>query len=201
VGHGRTDITKDDKALVRTLIDGCTGTPERIDFVSGPTLGAGIVRILPEAFPQYRGEKPMLACTAVPEAEPMAKWRKSNPRVCEALKAAKRLCAKAFAENVERRLPEFRAANPGTPDEDLRRAIQDATEGEVLGLDFVVYWDGTPITVRNLLGCLELLGDPIDLLDPCEPDYGGGRQVARAYLNSDTGSAYINSFVAAAPSI
>ena len=116
--------------------------------------------------------------------------------MCDALKAAKPLCAKAFAENVERRLPEFRAANPGAPDDVLRRAIQDATEGEVLGPDFVVYWVDKEhsITVRDLLGCLEWLGDPIDLLDPCEPDYNGGRQVARAYLNADAGTAYIHSF-------
>ena len=136
----------------------------------------------------------MLDSTAVPEAEPMAQWRKSNPRVCEARKAAKPSCEKAAAKNIEVRLPEFRKANPGVPDDVLRRTIQAATEGGVLGLDFVVYEpDWTPMTVRTLLACLELGNEPIALLDPAEPDYDGGRAVAMAYLN-DGGTATINSF-------
>ena len=49
------------------------------------------------------------------------------------------------------------------------------------------------MTVRTLLSLLEFTG-PIDLLDPAEPDYDGGRPVAQAYFNREKGNAYINSF-------
>ncbi len=196
LGHGWIEPAKDGDPLIRTLIDGSTGRSDLPDFLA-PILnpGCGVVRRLPEEFPQYRGVKRMLACADVPEAEPMATWRKSNPRVLEAKKAAKTLCDAVKAKNVEARLPEFRKDNPGVADEELRRTIQAATEGRALGLDFVVYEPGwIPMTVRTLLALLEFGGKPMDLLDPAEPDYDGGRPVAMAYFNREKGNPCINSF-------
>jgi putative DNA primase/helicase len=195
--YGRIEPAKDGDPLVRSLIDDSTGSPERPDFIAGPILkpGCGIVRKLPEEFPQYRGEKRMLVCSEVPAAEPRASWRKNNPRVLAAKAAARLKCEDAAAKNVEVRLPEFRAANPGTPDEELRDTIRAATTSRVLGLDFVLYWpDRTPLVVRDLLEILLMGCEAVDLLHPTEPDYGGWRPVARAYFNADTNTAYIHSF-------
>ncbi|MGO9543272.1 MAG: AAA family ATPase [Rhodomicrobium sp.] len=196
LGHGFIEISEGGSALVRTLIDGCTGTSERIDFIADPILGPGTLRRVPAEFPVLLGGKPMLASGAVPLPERMADWRQNNAGVCEARAAAKPRLESLRAEIVERRLPEFRKANPVATVEELRRSIRAAMEdGAPLGLDFVLYRpDWTPITVRNLISLIILLGDAIELLDPQEPDYDGGRQVAQAYFNAGTNSAYIHSF-------
>jgi hypothetical protein len=56
-----------------------------------------------------------------------------------------------------------------------------AAEGGVLGPDFVLYWPNwNPVTVRDLLEYLGMLGEPTDLLDPAEPDYDSWRKEFRS---------------------
>ncbi len=194
LGRGFIEISKGGAALDRTLIDGSTGTPERVDFIADPLLGPGVVRRVPGEFPVLLGTKPMLASATVPLAEPMADWRRNNAKVREAKAEAKPLLETERTEIIERKLPEFRERNPGVAPEELRREIRAAMESGALGLDFVLHTpDGDSITVKDLLAARELL-DGMELRDPLEPDYDGGRQVAKFYYNSESNSATIHSF-------
>ena len=127
LGHGFIEISEGGSALVRTLIDGCTGTSERIDFIADPILGPGTLRRVPAEFPVLLGRYAMLASGAVPLPERMADWRQNNAGVCEA-RAAGETAAEFLARGnrKSRRLPEFRKANPVATVEELRRSIRAA---------------------------------------------------------------------------
>src|SRR5262249_9455207 len=124
---------------------------------------------------------PMLIAANVPAVEDMSIWRRSNAQVLAALGEAKPALEAKRAEIIEKRLDEFRRANPGKDGGTLIHTIRQAMEGCELHSEFVVYTpEGKALTVG------ELLADPvrydgIELRDPLEPGYDGGRQVAKAY--------------------
>jgi putative DNA primase/helicase len=196
LGYGFIAIDKRGGAHDKSLIDHCTGTPERIDFLA-PILrpGCGVIRRVQAEFPVLLGTQPMLATAPFLQTQSLQEWRRINKRVHEKKAAEKPQCDAIRKEAFKQELPTLRGLNPGASDEALERTFKEAIEAGSLGLDFVLYQpDRSPITVRALLGLLLLTCGPIDLLDPLEPDYRGWRQVAQAYYNSESNTAFINSF-------
>jgi len=193
LGYGWAEAGAAGQTLLRSLCDANVGQPERLDFIAVPVLNDGLWRDAQKCVPLVRGSVPMLATAFADDTEPMASWRRTNPRVQEERTRIKPACQRAFDAHVDSQLPLWRDKNPGAPDEDLRRWIGEAQESSVLTEGHVCFLaDGTPITVGELLA-ERARYDGAVLLDPLEPQYDGGRPVAKAFLHPGAYAANIHS--------
>ena len=189
-GHGRIEFGDPDgdccQALDRSLLDIAMAQPEREDFIAEPVLKDGLYRKLPDEFPMLLGQGGMLRTGDIPLPEPMDLWR----RTCAVLLGAKAAAEPERRTKIERvtekHLQAAREANPGKPDDELRRDIRRVLERQDGGLlpdSFVLYQgDGKPIAAGELRRDRKRY-EGLQLRSVAEPDYNGGHLTAKCHLN------------------
>ena len=199
-GYGFIKIITDRKGNPRlhdkSLIDSCTIQPEREDFLA-PILrpGCGIVRTMPQGLPFIDGSKLLLETAALPDIGDVKTWRKSSREIADAKLKLKPECDALKAKAFKIDLPNLLKDNPGTSEEELRDQYWDDVDAGKLPRHYPLELeDGTPIDAENVVVLAVMFNSAINLRDPTDPNYDGGRQVAQAYYNEDTNTAYIFTF-------
>jgi hypothetical protein len=197
LGYGYIKITKSGKMLPRTLLDESFKNAPHLDFIAQSILTEDLVRTEPAGFPMFFGNAWALKTEGLPSPEDAATWRKDNPRVTAEKERRKPEADAVRGDWIKERLPRMlervRSRKPDTTEAEVRKRLEKVADAETdgeLDLDFELFlMDGTPITVEALLNELQMqcLIDGrnwIDVRDPLDPEYDGGRQVARAYYNT-----------------
>jgi hypothetical protein len=189
-GHGHIEISKAGSFLKRAPVDAAVFSPERLDFVAGAVCRDGLRQ--GDLTPLYvEGEFLLDTRVALPDLTP-GEDAEYQHRV-EAAKAAMRGEAEEARESyIDTRSDEI-ASSRGIPKEEARRVVEAAiSEKADLYPDFLLKLDRHGwVSVGDVLADLKRY-DGATLADPLEPDYNGGRNVAKFYTNK--GKPVIHSF-------
>lgn len=170
-GKGGIKISASGGMLLRSPLDASVFQPERLDFAGGAECVPPLTQRLPPPQLFNPDAEPLDTRAALPDLTAV-----EQAKVVELQTAAKALCAPQAATVrarwTEARLNELAKRHPNTPKARLREVVKQATEGRVLGPEFILYDSG-----MQAISVAELLADPGRwhghyLRDPLEPEYG-----------------------------
>jgi len=187
-GHGRVEFAKDGKILIRSLVDSFVHSPERLDFAAPPILIGDLEQRLPEI--QYlRGEA---LDTSELEDLDQVELIQFEKILRDLRKDAEEESCTIREKYIHEMGAQVAKAQNISPDS-AREIIRNRTNNILSGDDIILFDDGTSEKVR------EILKEPAKfdgktLPDPIEPEYGGGRNKAILFANSETGNPIIHSF-------
>jgi hypothetical protein len=189
-GHGHIEISKAGSFLKRAPVDAAVFSPERLDFIAGTVCRDGLRQ--GDLTPLYiEGGSLLDTLAALPNLtlEEEAEYQ----RRVEAAKAERRSEAeKVRAVYIDDRSAEI-AEKRGIPIDTAKRVVEVAiSERADLHTDFPLKFDRYGwVSVADVMGDLPRY-DGATLADPLEPEYNGGRNVAKFYTNN--GKPVIHSF-------
>lgn len=189
-GHGHIEISKSGSFLKRAPVDAAVFSPERLDFVSGAICKDGL-RQGDLTTLYIEGEFLLDTRVALPDLT--AEEEATYQRLVEQAKALMNGEAeKVRTVYIDARSEEI-AKRRGMPKEEARRTVEAAiAEKADLYPDFPLKFDRHGEgSVADVLADLKRY-DGATLADPLEPDYNGGRNVAKVYANN--GKPVIHSF-------
>lgn len=187
-GHGHIEISEAVSLLVRAPVDRAVFSPERLDFVSGAVCRDGLRQ--GDLTCKFLDGAPLLDTKmALPDLSP-AEREQYDRLVAAAKDAARPEAERVRAAYTEGRVQEL--VERGVPESDARPTVAAALEGGLLGPVFLLKFDRHgSVAVSDVLANLKRY-DGATLADPLEPEYNGGRNVARLYAND--GKPVIHSF-------
>jgi hypothetical protein len=195
-GYGHIELSKAGSFLKRTLIDASVFSPERLDFVAGAVCRNGLWQDKDKLTPLYMEgtvDKEIYLNTQVALALLSVEEEVEFQRLVEAVKAQKMGEAKKVrAVYIDDRSEEI-AKKRGIPIDTAKRVVKEAiSERADLYPDFMLNFDRHGwVSVADVLKDLPKY-DGATLADPLEPEYNGGRNVAKFYTNN--GKPVIHSF-------
>jgi predicted P-loop ATPase len=166
--------------LVRSLVDMALRTPTQPDFAAA-TLHDGLTT--KREFTKYQGGAlQMRDLTPLSDADEL--MFSDNYRELESALQSESATQKAVSETKRINLLQIR--NRSMTETEATRIVRATSERQVLlpeiGVDFANCIEGSHASVLELLENGEKF-DGMDCYDPLEPDYGGGRAVAKFYWN------------------
>lgn len=186
--HGMYKISASGAMLERSTFDMSVYQPSRFDFAAGAACLEPLVQNRGEPL-IYKGTSAMLDTTTVlPDLTLDALTQLSS--IKSSMGASnKHLAAVKRSEYVDMMKDKLFVVDPSEPDQYYRDMIETALDDCVLPPDWILHiWDGKAfleVTVETVLqNKFEYHG--LQCLDPIEPDYDGGRIVAKLYLNQKT---------------
>lgn len=172
-GHGRVVPSKSGSALYRTLCDSSVYQPERLDFAGPPVCAQGVQSDAMN--PNHRW------FSGQGDVQPLGE--DVGGKIAElgekARKAARRDAEAKLQDAREQWVKDRMADTEGVRPETLRTAVMAKT----LMADFILHLDKHgPVTVSDVLANREKYHGATGA-DPLEPDYGGGVNKAKLFLD------------------
>jgi P4 family phage/plasmid primase-like protien len=188
--HGRIALSASGAYLVRGAIDACVFSPERLDFVAGAQCKGGLRQ--GPLTPEYLDGAPVLDTrAALPDLteEEEAVYERRVEEAKTARKAEAERTRNAYIADRSDKIATARNIPLEEAREVARAAVSNKAE---LGGPWTLMFDKWgAVTVADVLREPGRY-DKATLADPLEPDYNGGRNIARFYANE--GTPYIHSF-------
>ena len=199
-GHGRIEISKSGAFLKRAPVDAAVFSPERLDFVAGAVCRDGLSQ--GDLTPLYmEGESLLDTRAALPDLNTPEEETPYQHLVETAKALMKGEAEEARESYIDERSEEIAAKRSITKEEARRTVVAAIAEKADLYPDFPLKFDRHgEVPVADVLADLKRY-DGATLADPLEPDYDGGRTVARLFANiskdksaSESSSPVIHSF-------
>jgi len=186
-GFGRIDISKNGQLLERSLIDRSVVTPEHLDYAASPVLCDGLFRNTPPPLIFESDQRLGLDEVALTSSEFM-KYKSLVAVEKSKMNDVSEQIRTSWAKSHARRI-----ATNGTRFDEIERAYLLASENPAGGPTplhgcFELVTDlGERVSVESVLRSPEKWHETT-FKDPIEPDYDGGRTVAKLYFRNEFGT-------------
>lgn len=187
-GYGRVEFSRDGKILIRTLIDKAVFSPERLVF-EAPAILSNDLEYGTKEVQYIRGTYLKTKLVDHLNTADHIKYEVIHRKLCAAAKSASRVKREAYCKEESIAL----SKDKDITQHEARKIIESRCDQVLCGEDILYFDDDSNSTIREILKDPQSYADRT-LADPAEPEYGGGRNKAKLFVNPNSGEVTVHSF-------